>query len=37
MTHAQLSEPGNSRHQLGRMLAVDHRFVVRREILTFDL
>ncbi|XXG56366.1 hypothetical protein AAC387_Pa03g3791 [Persea americana] len=24
VTHAQLSEPGNSRHQLGRMLAVDH-------------
>lgn len=27
MTHIQLSNPGNSRNQVGRMLASDSRFV----------
>lgn len=27
MTHIQLSNPGNSRNQIGRMLASDSRFV----------
>lgn len=28
LTHVQLSNPGNERHQLGRKLAVDSRLVV---------
>lgn len=37
MTHIELSKPGNTRHQLGRMLAVDPGLVLSISLFFYGL